>query len=69
MQSNLKFYSYKMMVAQELQERDYKTRVASGRDVLENVSANAVLITSDEAHFHLSGFVNKKMFAIGQKVA
>ena len=28
----------------------------------QNVSANAILITSDEAYFHLSGFVNKKNF-------
>ena len=33
----------------------------------QNVSANAVLITSDEAYFHLSGFVNKKIFNPGQK--
>ena len=50
------------MVAKELLEPDYKTRVACCKDILENIPANPVLITSNEDHFHLSGFVNKQNF-------
>ena len=62
MHGNLKFHKYKLMVAQELLELNHETRVACCKDILENVPANAVLITSDEAHFHLSGFINKHNF-------
>ena len=50
------------MVAQELLERDHETRVAFCKDILKNVPANAFLITSDDAYFHLSGFVNKQNY-------
>lgn len=59
---DLKFHPYKMMVVQELHEHDYQTRVSCCEDILRNVAASAVLITSDEAHFHLSGCVNKQNF-------
>ena len=60
--SNLKSHSYKLKVAQELLKRDQETCVACFKDIFENVTANAVLITSDEALFHLSGFVSKQNF-------
>ena len=47
------------MIVKELHERDYETHVSCSEDILPNVSANAVLITSDEAHFYWSGSVNK----------
>ena len=50
------------MAAKEFLERDHEIRVACCKDILENVPFNAVLITSDEAHFHVSGFVNKQNF-------
>ena len=50
------------MVVQELLDRDREIRVACCLDILKHVPANAVLITSDEAHFHLSGYVNKQNF-------
>ena len=50
------------MVVQELLDRDHEIRVACCQDILEHVPANAVLITSDEAHFHLSGYVYKQNF-------
>ena len=59
---DLKFHPYKLMVVQELLDRDHKIRVACCQDILEHVPANAVLITSDEALFHLSGYVNKQNF-------
>ena len=43
-------------------ERGHETGVACCSNILENVSANAILITSDEAHFYLSGFVKKQSF-------
>lgn len=59
---DLKFHPYKMMVVQELLERDYENRKNCSEKILEKVSKNSVLITSDEAHFHLNGFVNKQNF-------
>ena len=50
------------MVAQELMERDHETDVACCKDILENVPANAVSITINEAHFHRFGSVNKQNF-------
>ena len=50
------------MVAVEFLERDHEIRVVCCKDILENVPADAVLIASDEAHFSLSGFVNKQNF-------
>ena len=59
---DLKFHPYKMMIVQELHERDYQTRKTCSEEILKNLSENSVLITSDEAHFHLSGYVNKQNF-------
>ena len=50
------------MVVQKLLDRDHEIRVACCQDILEHVPANAVLITSDKARFHLSGSVNKQNF-------
>ena len=59
---DLKFHPCKMMIVQELQERDYENRKTCSENLLKNLSDNSVLITSDEAYFHLSGFVNKQNF-------
>ena len=59
---DLNMHPYKMMVVQELNERDYETRTTLCRDILQNIPPTAVLICSDEAHFHLSGTVNKQNF-------
>jgi hypothetical protein len=50
-----------MMVVQELNQRDWVNRSDSCQAILQNVPANDVL-SSDEAHFHLSGYVNKQNF-------
>ena len=42
--SDLRSHPCKLMVAQELLERDHETRVACCKDILENVLANAILI-------------------------
>ena len=58
----LKFHPYKIMIVQQLAKRDF----AQWRDFCEetlailNEDANAVVMMSDEADFHLNGFVNKQ---------
>ena len=59
---DLKFHPYKMMVAQELTERDWESRRELCANILQTVHRNAVLMCSDGAHFHLNGFVNKQNF-------
>ena len=49
------------MMVQELQERDWHERQAACERMLANVPPGR-LLCSDEAHFHLSGFVNKQNF-------
>ena len=58
---DLKFHPYKIMMVQELQERDWLERQAACERMLANVPPGR-LLCSDEAHFHLSGFENKQNF-------
>ena len=58
---DLKFHPYKIMMVQEIQERDWHERQAACERMLANVSPGR-LLCNDEAHFHLSGFVNKQNF-------
>ena len=58
---DLKFHPYKIMMVQELQERDWHERQAAYERMLANVPPGR-LLCSDEAHLHLSGFVNKQNF-------
>jgi hypothetical protein len=51
-----------MILTQELSERDFATRRAACEDIRQNIPPGAVFISSDEAHFHLSGTVNKQNF-------
>jgi hypothetical protein len=51
-----------MMLAQELSEIDHANCRAISAEILEQISAAAVLLHSDEAHFHISGAVNKQNF-------
>lgn len=57
---DLKFHPYKMAKVQELLPRDQETRVESCRRILDTIPVSAFLLTSDEAHFHLCGTVNKQ---------
>jgi len=59
--ADLKLHPYKMMMAQELSERDHVNRRTISAEILEQVPAAAVL-SSDEAHFYTSGAVNKQNF-------
>lgn len=62
--NELKFHPYKMVIAQELTETDFMQR----REFCERMmtilaeDANTVIIMSDEAHFHLDGYVNKQNY-------
>jgi hypothetical protein len=60
--TDLKLHPYKMMLTQELIERNYANCRAISAEILEQVPAAAVLLSSDEAHFHYSGAVNKHNF-------
>jgi hypothetical protein len=59
--ADLKFHPYKMLVVQELNQRNWVNCSDSCQAILKNVPVNDVL-SSDEAHFHLSGCVNKQNF-------
>ncbi|PNF40685.1 hypothetical protein B7P43_G02863 [Cryptotermes secundus] len=59
---DLKFHRYKMAIIQELHAGDWENRVNSCLHILASVPPTVVLLTSDEAHFHLSGCVDKQNF-------
>jgi hypothetical protein len=63
---DLHFYPYKIQVTHALHERDYVNRVNFCQTFLQLINQNQEpvnnLLMSDEAHFHLSGFVNKQNF-------
>ena len=58
---DLKFHPYKIMIVQELQERDWHERQAACKRMFANVPPGR-LLCGDEAHFHLPGSVNKQNF-------
>ena len=60
--ADLKLRAYKMMLAQELSERDHANRRAISAEILEQVPAAAVLLSSNEGHFHTSGAIKKTFF-------
>ena len=63
---DLHFYPYKIQVTHALHECDYVNRVNFCQTFLQLINQNKELINnllkSDEAHFHLSGFVTKQNF-------
>jgi len=58
---DLRMHPYKSAIAQKLKGRDFENRTKLRRDLL-NVRVTDVVFFSDEAHFHLSGTVNKQNF-------
>ena len=58
------FLPYKMMIVQTLNKGDYQQRSAFAELMLEIIEENedAIIMMSDEAHFHLNGSVNKQNF-------
>ena len=62
---DLHFCPYKIQVNHALHEREYVNRVNFCQTFLQLINQNQELVNnlmSDEAHFHLSGFVNKQNF-------
>jgi hypothetical protein len=66
---DLHFYLYKIQVTRALLERDYLNRVNFCQTFLQLINQNQELVNnllmSNEAHFHLSWFVHKKISIIG----
>lgn len=58
----LKMHPYKIMLTQELQEKDFESRKKLCLEIQQRVPQAAVILFSDEAHFHLYGSVNKQNF-------
>ena len=60
------FFPYKIQVTHALHECDYVNRVNFFQTFLQLINQNQEPVNnslmSDEAHFHLSGFVNKQNF-------
>jgi hypothetical protein len=59
---DLKMQPYEIAIAQEPSERDCEICTTLCRELLQNVPRTAVLLFTDEVHFHLSGTVNKQNF-------
>ena len=63
---DLHFYPYKIQVTHALHERDYVNRINFCQNFLQLMNQNQDLVNNllmnDEAHFYLSGFVNKQNY-------
>jgi len=62
---NLNFLPYKIAIVQELSDRDMANHRISSEQLLEMLNDDRVINTflmTDEAHFHLSGYVNKQNY-------
>lgn len=57
---DLKFHPYKLQLVQELKPNDHHLRRAFAERMLERFRSLNNILFSDEAHFHLSGYVNKQ---------
>ena len=60
---DLNFLPYKIAIIQDLSDRDMANRRISSEQLLEMLNDDGVISTvlmTDEAHFHLSGYVNKQ---------
>ncbi|XP_046663111.1 uncharacterized protein LOC124356010 [Homalodisca vitripennis] len=59
---DLFFHPYKIMLVQKLMPPDFQHRVNCAQETLERIPPRSTFFSSDEAHFHLSGSVNKQNF-------
>lgn len=57
---DLNFHPYKMAVTQALNETDFNARRNACEALGENLPHDTLVFFSDEAHFHISGCVNKQ---------
>ena len=61
---DLNFHLYKLMLVQELNQQDFGRRTTFAETLLQMFEEDPelVILTSNEAHFHLNGSVNKQNF-------
>lgn len=59
---DLHFHPYKMAIVQQLNPSDYAKRNEFSEQMVDLLTDEKILIMSDEAHFHLNGYVNKQNF-------
>ena len=62
---DLNFHPRKIAIFQEFSDRDMANRRISSEQLLETLCDDGVINTfliTDEAHFHLSGYVNKQNY-------
>lgn len=57
---DLKLHPYKLQLTQELKDTDFGARLAFAEEMLRRFSTFENILFSDEAHFHLNGFVNRQ---------
>lgn len=71
MKKELKLYPYKIQMFQELTEYDAARRLSFANNILSQFEDNLIdpdtIWFSDEAHFWMSGYVNKETIAFGQR--
>jgi len=64
--NDLHYHPYKIQILQALNTRDYGARIRFCQETLDLIGEDEDLVNniwmSDEAHFHVSGFVNKQNF-------
>jgi len=62
--NDLNFQPYKIQIVQELKPTDYMARLEFCKKMMEKINGNPnfidSLLMSDEAHFHINGYVNKQ---------
>lgn len=59
---DLHFHPYKMAIVQQLKPNDYANRRAFAEQMIDLMTDEKIFMMSDEAHFHLDGYVNKQNF-------
>lgn len=57
---DLKLHPYKLQLTQELKESDFGARLAFANEMLNRFSNFDNILFSDDAHFHINGFVNRQ---------
>ena len=60
LKDDLHFHPYKKVIVQKLSECNLTSRRNACEALLENISEDAIVYFSDEAHFHLTGCINKQ---------
>lgn len=63
---DLKFYSCKLKIVRQLKENNHQLRIPFCQQIMTNINEGNKFLEkvwmSDEAHFHLTGYLNKKKY-------